>query len=313
MDFLTWVLVNGPVGAVNFMMNAFFIFCMVNPLHGEKIKQPLKFLLALLVGSTTVYLMSTFGVFFSEGKNDNKISVASFLISVCCLSVSISSSVWLNFFYYTQIVPAQRALFVWIKKNIKPVIFGVIIFENVFGLLDFTVELLNVRLDQLEFNETSTNYQNIIERNLIQHQEDVYIILISIQRFHFYSSFFVMMMSSGATVVYLCRHMQHMAAHGQSLSCPRLSSQVRVTITGIIQGFHFLSLTVWRDYNFVSQHFSDKTIEQYIFTTVINFYLSATAFWLGAGQVVFRQRAADVWTRAAQWCNDLTMQLPQGA
>lgn len=311
MDFLTWVLINGPVGAVNVTMNVFFIFCMVNPLHGEKIKQPLKFLLALLVGSTTVYLMSTFGVFFSEGKSENKISVASFLISVCCLSVSISSSVWLNFFYYTQIVPAQRDIFVWIKKNIKPVIFVVIIFENVFSLLDFTVELLNVRVD--EFNETSTNYQNIPDRNLIEHQDNVYIILISIQRFHFYSSFLVMMMSSGATVVYLCRHMQHMAAHGQSLSCPRLSSQVRVTISGIVQGFHFLSLTVWREYNFVSHNFSDYTIGHYIFSTVLNVYMSATAFWLGAGQVVFRQRAADMWTRLAQWCKDLTMQSQQGA
>lgn len=311
MDFLTWALVNGPVGAVNFMMNVFFIVCMVNPLHGEKIKQPLKFLLALLVGSTTVYLMLTFGGFFSEGQSDNKISVASFLISVCCLSVSISSSVWLNFFYYTQIVPAQGDVFVWIKKNIKPVIFGVIILENVFGLLDFTVELLNVHL--VEFNETSTNYQITNERNLIEHQKDVYIILISIQRFHFYSTFLVTMMSSGATVVYLCRHMQHMAAHGQSLSCPRLRSQVRVTISGIMQGFHFLFLTIWQDYNFVSHNFSGTTVDHYLFSTVLNFYMSATAFWLGVGQVVFRQRAADMWTRLAQWCKDLTMQSQQGA
>lgn len=313
MDFLTWASVNGPVGAVNVMMNAFFIFCMVNPLHGEKIKQPLKLLLALLIGSTTVYLVATFGVFFTEGNSDDvMITLVSFLISISCLNVSISSFVWLNFFYYTQIVPAQRALFVWIKKNIKPIIFGIIIFENVFSFLDLTVALMNTQLVLSEFNET-TNCQNQIEKKYIQYQEDIYIILISIQKFHFYSSFFVMMMSSGATVVYLCRHMQHMVAHGQSFSGPRFSSQVRVTITGIIQGFHFLALTVWREYNFVSIHFSNITIGPYIFSTAINFYMSATAFCLGAGQVVFRQRAADMWTRAVQWCKDLTVQPPQGA
>nr|XP_033472834.1 uncharacterized protein LOC117250994 [Epinephelus lanceolatus] len=43
----------------------------------------------------------------------------------------MSSSVWLNFFYYTQIVPAQRAIFIWIKKNIKSVIFCIRLTEGI--------------------------------------------------------------------------------------------------------------------------------------------------------------------------------------
>lgn len=37
-------------------------------------------------------------------------------------------------------------------------------------------------------------------------------------------------------------------------------------------------------------------------STVINLYMSGTLFNLGAGQAVFRQRAAHIWLRAAQWC-----------
>ncbi|CAB1328716.1 unnamed protein product [Coregonus sp. 'balchen'] len=39
------------------------------------------------------------------------------------LSTRMSTSVWQIFFYYTQIVPAQRALFIWVKRNIKIIIY----------------------------------------------------------------------------------------------------------------------------------------------------------------------------------------------
>ncbi|XP_024863339.1 uncharacterized protein LOC112450760 [Kryptolebias marmoratus] len=317
MDYLTWVLVNGLLGSVNFINNAFYIFCMVRPLHGEKIKQPLKLLLAFLICSTTTYQMSTFGAFFSEEKNENgKVAQISLLISVCCLSISLSSSVWLNFFYYTQIVPAQRALFVWIKKNIKPIIFCSMIFESIFSLLEFTVVLFDTNLIGFGFNETFSKYQtchNISVTAFMQDPKDIYFILSCIQKLHFYLSFLVMMMSSGATVVYLCRNMRRMVANGQSLSCPRFGSQVRVTITGIIHGLLFLSLAIWREYAFIST-WQSIFISPYIRATVINFYMSASTFSLGAGQAVFRQRLADVWTTAAQWYKALTVPPPdQGA
>ncbi|GLD59956.1 uncharacterized protein AKAME5_001190700 [Lates japonicus] len=53
---------------------------------------------------------------------------------------------------------------------------------------------------------------------------------------HFFFCLCVMVMSSGSTVVYLCRHMGRMVANGQPLSCPRFRGQARVTVTGILQG-----------------------------------------------------------------------------
>lgn len=311
MDYLTWTLINGLVGSINFLMNAFYIFCMVRPLHGEKIKQPLKLLLAMLIGSTTIYLMANFGVVFSEEKEENdRTAQVSSLLSVSCLSIGVSSSVWLNFFYYTQIVPAQRALFIWIKKNIKPIIFCIIIFEKIFSFVDVTLVLLDASLVEFEFNTTFTKNQVIPVRDLISNSEDIFTTLESIKRFHFYSSFLVMMMSSSATVAYLCRHMQRMVANGEHFSCPRFSSQVRVTITGIVQGLVYLSLAVWTEYTYIVSHYESTSIGPYIRSTVINFYMSAIGFNLGAGQAVFRQRAADIWTRATKWHKTLMVQPP---
>jgi len=315
MNYRTWALINGPLFTLNFTPNAFYLFCMVRPLQGERIKQPLKLLLGSLIVSTIAYLTSVFAVFFSVplAESNNMTHVAR-LVSVCCLSTSISSSVWLNFFYCTQIVPAHRALFIWIKKNIKAIIFCIWFVEIVYSVLDFTVVLVKIfPLEDFGFNDTFTMDQTNQTPAwvFVKHLNDMYLSLIFLQRFHFYFCVGVMVVSSGVTVAYLCRHMRRIVANGQSLSCPRLSSQVRVTVTGILQGLLFVTCAVWREYRFVSEHTDSAFTSPYIHLTVINLYMSGTTFNLGVGQAVFRHRAADIWTRAAQLCRAPTEQQPQ--
>ncbi|KAJ4933147.1 hypothetical protein JOQ06_029982, partial [Pogonophryne albipinna] len=100
--------------------------------------------------------------------------------------------------------------------------------------------------------------------------------------------------------VYLCGHMRRMVANGQPVSHPRLRSQVRVTVTGILQGVLYLICSVWTLYEFLPLAFIDPTTH----FTVINLYMSGTTVALGVGQAVFRQRAADIWLRAVQCCRE---------
>ncbi|XP_014890350.1 taste receptor, type 2, member 201, tandem duplicate 1 [Poecilia latipinna] len=216
MNYLTWALVNGPVGVINFIINAFYIFCIVCPHRRERIN-------------------------------------------------SVSSSVWLNFFCYTQIVPAHRAIFIWFKENIKPIIFCILLLENIYELLNQTV--------------------------------DIYAIMVIIKKGHFYLSFVVMMTSSCITVVYLGMHIRRRVINGQSLSSARLSSQLRVTITGVIQGLLYFSYAVWHEYIFTSQQNLSAFISPYVRSTAVSFYMLGTTFNLGAGQSVFRQQICG----AEQW------------
>ncbi|XP_068429144.1 taste receptor, type 2, member 201, tandem duplicate 1 [Clinocottus analis] len=153
---------------------------------------------------------------------------------ICSVSTSMTSSVWLNFFYCCQIVPAQRALFIWIKKNT-----------------------------------------------------------------HFTFCLCVMLISSGSTVLYLCGHMRRMVANGQSLSCPQFRNQVRVTVTGILQGVLYVLCALWTMHKLILKGDLNVT---FVDSTVINLYMAGTLFNLGAGQAVFRQRAAHIWLRVAQCC-----------
>nr|XP_046259496.1 taste receptor type 2 member 1-like [Scatophagus argus] len=304
MDFLTSCLVNGPLVFLNFLANAFFLFCMVCPLHGEKIKQPLKLLLWTFIYCTVTYMIS---VLINFCVTYAPLMLASYTVFVFSLSTHMTTSVWLNFFYYAQIVPARRATFIWIKKNIKSVIFFAWLVDKMFCSLDVCVvladyiALLNYRSHALSYNITM--HDDTIYLEIPSFQQDVIAILICFMRAKFIISLCIMVLSSGSTVVYLCKHMQRMVANGQPFSCPRFKSQLRVTTTGLLQGVLFVICAMFTVYKYFSQDILTGSQSGYSFThfTVINVYMVGTTFSLGAGQSVFRQRAEDMWFRAVQW------------
>lgn len=291
MDFLTCWLINGPFCVINIWSNAFYVFCMVFPPQGERIKQPLKFLLGSLICCTVIYLMSVIMLFFINDSFNfqllfNKVSVLS-------MSTSLYSSVWLNFFYYTQIVPSKRALFIWIKKNIKPFIYCIWLAEKMLILFEFGVSINCIR-----YNATiikGTVYFQIPESEFVRNLIDSSSITSCA---YFFICLCVMMMASCSTVVYLCKHMCSMVANGQPFSCPKFKSQVRVTITGTLQVVLYMIFAGWIIYN----QSPDTLFNPYKYFTAVNIYMVGTSFNLGAGQAVFRQRAEDIWLRAVQLC-----------
>lgn len=109
----------------------------------------------------------------------------------------------------------------------------------------------------------------------------------------------VVVWSSCAIVSYLHRHMESMKGSGSPFSSPRLRSQMRVTITGILQGILYIICFLWLIFYIFKDFFStDFDNNGNIFYTVISLYMFGTTVNLGIGQSVFRQRAADVWHKA---------------
>lgn len=316
MDFWTCVLVNGPFCVLSIMINAFFVFCMICPVQGEQIKQPLKLLLGTLICCTITFLTSAVVQFYTQTV-DIKAMIAIRVVFVFSLSTSMTSSVWLNFFYYTQIVPAQRAICIWIKKNIKPITYCIWLVEkmsnmfNVGAFLIYDITVSNLILDMASFNSTF-NY-DIIYLKMPPLQTHVCVTAVSIVKAHFIFCLCVMAMSSGSTVIYLSKHMRRMVTNGQPLACPRFRSQVRVTVTGMLQGVLYVFCAMWTVYKYFSEDNLSGVNSGYTLThfTVINLYMTGTTFNLGAGQAVFRQRAADIWLRAVQCCK--ARQSEQGA
>lgn len=309
MDFKTIGLINVPFALLSIMACAFFIFCMVRPLHGRRIKQPLKLLLWTMICCTLTFMMSALVVFYSVITLNFRALIGSNVVFISSLSPSMTSSVWLNFLYYTHIVPAQRALSVWIKKNIKPIIYCIWFVEKILSLFSMCLWLFD-HLDSHYFCfDTFADNSTVTETLSVQmpsteSQGCVSAIAFLTIKAHFIFCLCVMVMSSGSTVAYLCRHMCRMAANGQPLTCPRVRSQVRVAITGLLQGVLYMFCSVWTVFNYFTEYvYTENNSGSTVFHfTVINLYMMCSMFNLGVGQVVFRQRAADIWLRAARWC-----------
>lgn len=228
----------------------------------------------------------------------------------------MTTSVWLSFFYYTQIVPSQRALFTWVKRNIKSIIYWGLFGDRMFFMFQFAVRATgefyssgkgptnstgftstngtaNVSPKKVLLNNTTTlaNATDAASITVLLH---TLIASQSLKIIYVLFGLCVMVGSSCATVCYLHRHMKSMKEIGSPFSSPRLHSQMRVTIAGILQGILFFFTALWIFIHYLS-NFDDKTLY-----TVISLYMFGTTLNLGIGQAVFRQREADICLKAQQ-------------
>lgn len=307
MDYQTYILINVPVSVLNILASAFFIFCLSCPFQREKIKHPLRLLLGTVICCTITFLVSNV-VQFPVQVSNTTVILTTYVVYHFSVSTSMTTCVWLNFFYCTQIVPAQKNICIWIKKNIKSIIYCIWLVEKVLSVFSisafllFNTALSNGKPDLIGLNSTviyATVYSEMPSLHKI-----ICIVAVVLTLVHYIACLCIMVVSSGSTVVYLCRHMQRMLSNGQPLSCPRFRSQVRVTVNGLLQGALYVFCVVWTLYeyffvNTVSSDIYPQTVEH---VTVINWYMAGTMLNLGVGQGVFRQRAADIWLRAVQYC-----------
>uniref|UniRef100_A0A6Q2WWN2 Taste receptor type 2 n=1 Tax=Esox lucius TaxID=8010 RepID=A0A6Q2WWN2_ESOLU len=156
-----------------------------------------------------------------------------------CLWTFISCSIWLNFFYCTQIVPAQQVVFIWVKRNIKVIIYWALIVDMVFSLFDGVVEiLLMVDINNVPWkNRNDSNYDSVnVSFSTLDDLSNIALGCLSVRMIFLLKFLCLTVGSSWATVSYLRRHMESMKESCSPFSSPRLTGQMRVTITGILQG-----------------------------------------------------------------------------
>ncbi|XP_036430709.1 taste receptor type 2 member 1-like [Colossoma macropomum] len=297
--YVVFASVNIAVSAACMLMNVFFVFCMVFPQQGtERLKQPLNVLLGSLVGSNIALhvftLLSVVSDFMSS--SNSLVYDVGTAVMLFTMRTSITSILWLNVFYYCQIVPAQHPFFIWLKKNIKVFIYSALIMDRMFFLYGFTVAVAYL-VKQFEsstdkntafINNTTDPYMDVMFKTLLL---DFWLRLI-----YFLLSLCVMLASSCATVLYLRRHMKSMQDSNSSFSF-HLQKQMRVTMTGIIQALLYFfcsaSMVANEILSFVIP--PQYKLHEHILCTIILLYSFGTAVNMSIGQSIFRQRAINVW------------------
>uniref|UniRef100_A0AAY4E214 Taste receptor type 2 n=1 Tax=Denticeps clupeoides TaxID=299321 RepID=A0AAY4E214_9TELE len=302
MDDFTFALVNGPLSILCISIILFYAACLFSAQRGQKgFKQPLKVLLLSVVEGTFIFYVfiliqcmniSSSFVFFKRCLS---------LTEMYLMEITMTSTAWLNVYYCLHIVPFQRTFFIWIKRNIRWMTCCALITDR----LVFSAEKAIVGgLLYMSTIKNSTNSTLSQTDNL----QFTWKVTFAVKTLYLIFSLVLMVASSCATVRYLQRHMKNMKESRSSFSSPHLRSQIRVTVTGIIQGALYAISSLWIVIYNLLIIFLDLWEPENIMCTVISFFFFGTTINTGAGQSLFLQRATDLWRKIIlgfQCCNQL--------
>lgn len=301
LDDKTFILINGPLIFFNLTANIFYARCLIfPPCNRQRVKQPLKMLLGFLVWCSTMYSVSLALVYvLLMVQNSFEVS---WIILMYFVHTSMTCSVWLNFYYYSQIVPSQQAILIWVKRNIRSVIYVILFLDMMFFWFKGTVTIIGGLFPVSFTSHINGTWTEMIDHHTktMNYVMDLYFYLNKV-----YTLFClcIMTVSIFSMVCYLQRHIKSMAQGGGSFSTPRIQSQKRVTTTGISQGVFFILYGTFYYFDALTYRYSKGFhFGAWIAVTAATLYISVTTVNLGIGQSIFRQRAADTWKALKAVC-----------
>lgn len=303
MDYIPFNFVIISVSIVNILMNTFLIFCMTfTQQKTGRLKQPLNVLLGTLLGCNITLQLCNFMcsiVDFFLPLFMNYFIILQ--ITLFAMRTSVTAYLWLNVFYYCQIVPAKCSFFIWLKINIRFFIYSALIADKVFFLFGLSAGIMcsvvHVETNENNLNTTYTQFVDI-QKAKMDSLQVVFVVDMWLRCGYLSLCLCVMLTANFATILYLRKHMKTMEGSISSFSSPCLQTQMRVTVTGIIQTFLSFFCLVWMIMEDVLLQYAD--LYGYISGTLISFYTLGTTINLCIGQTVFRQCVVEVYQKCLQ-------------
>ncbi|XP_066542045.1 taste receptor, type 2, member 201, tandem duplicate 1 [Hoplias malabaricus] len=280
----------------------------IPPQESERLKQPLNVLLGSLVGGNiavhTCVIVFVYNNLVSFASKSSWFLFYYVLLEVLLFTMrtSVTSHLWLNVFYYCQIVPPRCFFFIWLKKNIKVFVYSALVMDRVFFSSSFISNLFYYsELDRLCYSVAEANSsltctkQNAKDSRLLVLSE-IFMINYWLRLAYYLIRLCMMSASSCATILYLRRHMKSMEEGSSSFSSPRLQKQMRVTITGVIQAIFYFICSTWVICDGpLRMKLPNFDPERYIYCSVISLYTLCSTLILAIGQTIFRQRIVHFW------------------
>ncbi|XP_053090418.1 uncharacterized protein LOC128318421 [Pangasianodon hypophthalmus] len=131
MDNLPFAIICTPFCVCATVLNVFFIFCLCKPAAGVNVRQPLYLLLTAVLGNSIVQqLIAMISVVLSFLSPPDWLLVVNVAIIFQTYCSSFSINAWISIFYYMKIVPQHWKIFIWVKKNMKAIVFAGFLFDQ---------------------------------------------------------------------------------------------------------------------------------------------------------------------------------------
>lgn len=288
--------INSPLVLLNLVANGFYAFCLAFPQSsGAKLKHPLKTLLMLLVWSAIAFLTYLFCMYeVAKLSSSLVLYVVSWIVVLCNVHGSIMTSALLSFYYYIQIVPLQRAFFLWVKKNIKLVVYAVLLYQTLFIFVNGLVNFVTLLSGFSSCNGTLTD-------SCLKNTKFSGLVSFYVLNLHFLACLLIMIVCNFSLVHYLSCHIKNVAQGG--VLTTKTGRQLRVTISSVFQGvLYFVFCTFYFLGELTYRFSSDYTLGMWVMLTINTLYISGTTVNIGIGHTVFRKSAARVWRALTVRC-----------
>lgn len=298
MDFEVFLWINSPLVLLSLIANSFYALCLAFPQsNGAKLKQPLKTLLKLLVWNAIAFLTYSFCIYKVAMHADSPVLyIVSWTVVLCNVHSSIMTSALLSFYYYIQIVPLQRAFFLWVKKNIKLVVYAVLLYQQKFIFVSGLINGVH-QLSEFSMGCNGTLTDSCLKNTLHFSGLGCFFVV----KLHILACLVVMTVCNFSLVRYLSRHIKYVAQG--SVLTTKTGRQLRVTISSVFQGvLYFVYCTLYLFGEFAYIFSSESTLDVLVMLTINTLYISGTTVNIVIGQTVFRKRAVHVWRALTVRC-----------
>lgn len=289
--------INSPLMLLNLVANSFCAFCLAFPQSsGAKLKQPLKTLLKFLIWSAIsflIYLICMYEVAILS--SSLVLYIVSWTVVLCNVHSSIMTSALLSFYYYIQIVPLQRAFFLWVKQNIKLVVYAVLLYQELFIFLNGLVNGVNL------LSEFSKGCNGTLTDRCLKNTNFSGLVSFFVVKLHILACLIIMTVSNFSLVHYLSCHIKNVVQGG--VLTTKTGRQLRVTISSVFQGvLYFVYCIFYFLGEFTFRFSSNYILGTWVTLTINTLYISGTTVNIGIGHTVFRKRAARVWRALTVRC-----------
>ncbi|TSM60559.1 hypothetical protein Baya_8631 [Bagarius yarrelli] len=285
---IPFAIVCSPFCICTIVLNVFYIFCIWKPTVGVNLRQPLYFLLAAVLGNSTVQqLLTMISIVLCFSKPPEWVLIVNIAIILQAFGSSFSINAWISIFYYMKIVPHHNKPFIWVKNNIKGIIFAGFVFDQtlLMSALAIGAAAYLTPLAANDLNRTKLIGIPIVNGGL-------YKVCSGMILAYLICPLFTLLLSWGRTFFYLRRHIRRMNQTTSFSSPPQQRNHVRVTITGIVQTALFLPSSLYALIMTLlfTTLYDTLDSDKHITITITSMSNMANIVCLGFSQSVFRLR-----------------------
>lgn len=248
----------------------------------------MKALLTFLVWCTIVFVLHVLvahPLMAEVNSTDLRFSLM-WMMTMFITHSSTTSTVLMSFYCYVQIVPSQRPLLVWMKRNIKSFTYVTFLLNELVIAFSTSLNVFSVIMESWDVGAHNCTKNEHHMAGLLGTSTAVFPFV----KIHVLFSMAITGVCNVSMARYLFRHIKSRTREGFAASGTQ--DQLRVAVSELTQALLFMICGML--YFVISFEYS-SSFGPFVYLTVALLYMTGTTASLATGQAIFRQGAVDVW------------------